>query len=161
MCPPEWRNGRRAALKMQYRKVCGFESHLGHKTTPIPYFIRDRGLFLLSGPGTPNAPVPAGSSGKMQSQMHFPLSPHGSGAMREHVAQGVRHGGAPRDACGACWRRVLRPQIETCRGQERSRPNDASRIRLSRRNTQWLGLNRSRPIRPHTQIGPRCPAQSP
>ena len=30
MCPPEWRNGRRAALKMQYRKVCGFESHLGH-----------------------------------------------------------------------------------------------------------------------------------
>lgn len=32
---PEWRNGRRAALKMQYRKVCGFESHLGHFCSQI------------------------------------------------------------------------------------------------------------------------------
>ena len=26
--------GRRAALKMRYRKVCGFESHLGHNKSP-------------------------------------------------------------------------------------------------------------------------------
>ncbi len=40
---PEWRNGRRVALKMRYRKVCGFESHLGYGKPP-----GDRGFTCLS-----------------------------------------------------------------------------------------------------------------
>lgn len=28
--PAKWRNGRRARLKIEYRKVCGFKSLLGH-----------------------------------------------------------------------------------------------------------------------------------
>ena len=42
---PEWRNGRRAALKMQYRKVCGFESHLGYISTENPLMIQ--GVFAF------------------------------------------------------------------------------------------------------------------
>lgn len=41
--------GRRAALKMQYRKVCGFESHFGHQ--PAPFAVA--ATFL--GRGAPDA----------------------------------------------------------------------------------------------------------
>lgn len=42
--------GRRAALKMRYRKVCGFESHLGHSVSAGQRLFKPLTLLTVSTP---------------------------------------------------------------------------------------------------------------